>query len=155
MQIGSDFMNMRILQRGLFLALLASVGVQAATPAMTVFKTKTCGCCGKWVEHLTANGFKVTVREVDSTAKYRSQYGVPDRLQSCHTGIVDGYALEGHVPARDILRLLREHPKAKGLAVPGMPMGSPGMEGTRRDPYSVTLFDETGATTVFQKYAGE
>lgn len=124
----------------------------AAPPEMTVYKTATCGCCAKWVDHARANGFKVTVHDVASTAPYRAKFGVPERLLSCHTGVVGGYAIEGHVPAREILRLLRERPRAKGLAVPGMPMGSPGMEGPTSDAYSVLLFEESGHTTVFQKY---
>jgi len=134
------------------LTLVLAAGLQAAEPEMTVFKTKTCGCCGKWVEHVRASGIKVTIKEVASTAEYQKQYGVPDRLQSCHTGIVNGYTVEGHVPAADIQRLLREKPKAKGLAVPGMPMGSPGMEGPRSDAYSVVQFDSAGGTSIYQKY---
>ncbi|MEO8127991.1 MAG: DUF411 domain-containing protein [Bryobacteraceae bacterium] len=134
------------------LALLLSAGLQAAEPEITVFKTKTCGCCGKWVEHVRASGFKVTVKEVASTAEYQKQYGVPERLQSCHTAIVGGYTIEGHVPAADIQRLLKERPKAKGLAVPGMPAGSPGMEGARSDAYSVVKFDAAGAASVYRKY---
>jgi len=127
----------------------------AAAYRMTVYKTTTCGCCGKWVEHARANGFQVTVRDVPSTAEYRRKYGVPEALQSCHTAIVGGYTIEGHVPAADMLRLLKTRPKAAGLAVPGMPMGSPGMEGARRDPYSVVLFDAAGRFSVFRKYAGD
>ena len=140
---------------GGMLALLLAAGVQAAAPEMTVFKTKTCGCCGKWVEHVRANGFKVTVKEVPSTAAYRRQYGVPDRLQSCHTAIVNGYTIEGHVPAAEINRLLRERSKSRGLAVPGMPMGSPGMEGARRDAYSVMRFEHDGAESIYHRYPGK
>lgn len=140
------------MKRKIVLALLLSAGLQAAEPEMTVFKTKTCGCCGKWVEHIRASGFKVTVKEVASTADYQKQYGVPERLQSCHTAIVGGYTIEGHVPAADIQRLLKERPKAKGLAVPGMPAGSPGMEGARSDAYSVVKFDAAGAASVYRKY---
>src|SRR5262245_9592982 len=89
--------------------------LQAAAPyQVNVYKTPTCGCCGKWVEHLKANGFAATVKDVQSTAEYRRQYGVPEQLQSCHTAVVDGYTIEGHVPAADIQRLLKEKPKAKG-----------------------------------------
>ena len=100
--------------------LVGSLGLQAAEPEVKVFKTATCGCCGKWVEHLRANGFKVTVTDVPSTAEFRAKYGVPEKLASCHTGVVDGYALEGHVPAREIKKMLLNHPAGKGLAVPGM-----------------------------------
>lgn len=139
--------------QGLFvLASLLPVSVQAAAPDVTVYKTRTCGCCGKWVEHLRANGFKVTVQEVDSTAAVQQKYGVPEEMRSCHTATVGGYTLEGHVPAADVKRLLAEHPKAKGLAVPGMPMGSPGMEGPRQDAYSVVLFGGSGGASRFQNY---
>src|SRR5437868_12821321 len=125
-------------------ALLVSFQLGAAAPQVSVFKTATCGCCSKWVEHLKANGFAVAVTDVPSTAEYRKKYGVPDALQSCHTAIVNGYSIEGHVPAADIQRLLKSGAKAKGLAVPGMPAGSPGMEGPRRDPFNVMLFDGQG-----------
>lgn len=139
----------------LALALFLATPLLAAPPEMTVYKTKTCGCCDKWVEHMRASGFKVTVNDVPSTAEYRQKYGVPEKLLSCHTAVVDGYSIEGHVPASEILRLLKEKPKAKGLAVPGMPMGSPGMEGSYRDAYSVIRFDEDGSLSVYQKYAAE
>jgi len=137
---------------GIFLIL--STYVEAAGPQVDVFKSRTCSCCSKWVEHLRANGFTVNVKEVDSTAGYQRQYGVPQKLQSCHTAVVEGYVIEGHVPAADIQRLLKTRPAAKGLAVPGMPMGSPGMEGPRRQAYSVLLFNADGGVTVFQQYAG-
>src|SRR3984893_13113708 len=121
-----------------------AVRLIAATPTIQVFKTPTCGCCGNWVEHLRANGVEVAVEDVPDTGAYRRKYGVPEKLLSCHTGVVDGYALEGHVPAAEIHRLLEERPKAKGLAVPGMPMGSPGMEGSVSQAYSVILFDSEG-----------
>jgi len=120
---------------------------------MTVYKTPTCGCCAKWVEHVRAAGIKVKVVEVPSTAAARSSAGIKEKYGSCHTGLINGYAIEGHVPVADIQRLLKEKPKAKGLAVPGMPMGSPGMEGPYKDAYSVLLITEEGST-VFQKYAG-
>ena len=135
--------------------LLVSAQLQAAGPTVTVYKTRTCGCCAKWVDHLRANGFEAVVNDVPSTAEYRKKFGVPDSLTSCHTAVVNGYAIEGHIPAVDIHRLLKEKPKAKGIAVPGMPIGSPGMEGPRRDPYAVYLFDGTGKTTVFQKHPGD
>ena len=136
----------------LAISMLLAVNLQAAQPEVTVFKTRTCGCCGKWVEHLKTNGFNVVVNEVPNTAESRKKYGVPDSLASCHTAVVDGYAVEGHVPAADIQRLLKTRPKATGIAVPAMPMGSPGMEGPRSDPYSVILFKSDGSTSVFQKY---
>jgi hypothetical protein len=143
---------MRILPMVVLLA--CSLPSHAAAP-ITVYKTKTCGCCGKWVEHLKANGFAPVVKDVESTDEYRRKYGVPDQFQSCHTAVVGGYAVEGHVPAAEILRLLKERPKAKGLAVPGMPMGSPGMEGSRREAYSVLLFTAGGGASVYRKYPGD
>jgi hypothetical protein len=127
----------------------------AATPRIQVFKTPTCGCCGSWVKHLQGNGFEVVVKDVPDTGVYRRKYGVPETLLSCHTAIVDGYALEGHVPAAEIHRLLQDRPKAKGLAVPGMPMGSPGMEGSVKQAYSVILFDSEGHTSVYKRYSGQ
>ena len=134
-------------------AFVLCASLQAAAPELSVFKTRTCGCCSKWVEHMKASGFSVKVSEVPSTAEYRTKYGVPDRLQSCHTAVVNGYAIEGHVPAADVHRLLKSRSKVKGLAVPGMPVGSPGMEqGTGAQAYSVVSFDEKGNVSEFQKY---
>jgi hypothetical protein len=133
--------------------LVLCASIQAAEPELSVFKTRTCGCCGKWVEHMKASGFSVKITEVPSTAEYRKKYGVPERLQSCHTAVVNGYAIEGHVPAADVHRLLKSRAKVKGLAVPGMPVGSPGMEqGTGAQAYSVVSFDEKGGVAEFQKY---
>ncbi len=122
----------------------------AESPAITVYKTPTCGCCAKWVDHLKANGFNVTVQDMADLAPIKQQFVVPNDLQSCHTATVDGYTIEGHVPADDIKKLLAEKPKARGLAVPGMPIGSPGMEmGDRKDPYKVILYGEKGQQTVY------
>lgn len=145
-------MSSKAIKLGIALLLSVAAGMSAAPPTLTVYKTKTCGCCGKWVEHMRANGFKVIVNDVESTGEYRRKYGVPEKLQSCHTAVVNGYSIEGHVPAAEIQRLLKEHPKAKGLAVPGMPAGSPGMEGNRQEAYSVVRFDEGGMLSVYQKY---
>jgi len=134
---------------------LAAVPVFAATRTrIDVYKTPGCGCCDQWVEHLKENGFAVNVNEVRDTASMRLKARFPARLASCHTAFVDGYAVEGHVPAADIGRLLKERPKAIGLAVPGMPMGSPGMEGARADPYDVLLVRANGGTEVFRSYPG-
>ena len=149
MKVAMTFQNL------LLSAMLLAGQLRAEVP-IEIYKTKTCGCCAKWVDHLKANGFAPKVTDVPSTAPYRQKYGVPERLQSCHTAVVRGYSVEGHVPAADIQRLLKEKPKAVGIAVPGMPMGSPGMEqGSRRDPYSVILFKADGATSEFQKYTGQ
>lgn len=123
------------------LALLSGMTSPAgAAPAVTVWKAESCGCCGAWVDHMRKAGFPVTVHVVDDVDPVKVRLGVPERLQSCHTAEVDGYVLEGHVPADSVARLLRERPAAKGLAVPGMPQGSPGMETGVKDPYQVVLF---------------
>src|ERR1019366_720416 len=101
---------------------------------------------------MRSNGFDLKVQDVENTAPYRAKYGVPDAMQSCHTAVVEGYAIEGHVPAADIQRLLKERPKAAGLAVPGMVAGSPGMEGPVSQPYSVMLFTADGKSSVYQRY---
>lgn len=129
-------------------ALVPILPASAAGPRVTVFKNPSCGCCTAWVDHLKANGLSVTVTEVPDTAGPRKLAGIPERLGSCHTARVGGYAIEGHVPAADILRLLSERPDAIGLAVPGMPAGSPGMEvpGGHVDRYEVLLIDRKGGT---------
>ncbi len=122
---------------------VAMSGLPAAAAEMTVYKTLSCGCCTKWVDHLEENGFEVTVHSVDDLSPVKSRLGVPQTLQSCHTAEIDGYVIEGHVPAEDIRRLLDERPDATGIAVPGMPVGSPGMEyGDRKDAYDVILFGD-------------
>lgn len=104
------------------------------------------------MDHLRANGFRVKPIPVNDTGVIRRRHGIPDRLGGCHTAVVDGYALEGHVPAREIKRLLAERPKAKGLSVPGMPAGSPGMPSDKPQPYDVLLVKPDGTTTIFQSY---
>ncbi|UUX96667.1 DUF411 domain-containing protein [Aquabacterium sp. J223] len=120
-----------------------------------VWKSPTCGCCKEWVTHLEASGFRVKVHDVGNTAM-RAKLRIPARLGSCHTALVAGYAIEGHVPAQHVLRLLRERPRAVGLAVAGMPVGSPGMDGPdygdSRDPYDVLLVTADGGTRVFSSY---
>jgi hypothetical protein len=123
---------------------------QAPKPVpVTVYKSPTCGCCGKWVELMRAAGFDVTVSDMPDIAPMKDKQGVPTALRSCHTALVGGYAIEGHVPVDLIKKLLKEKPNAAGLAVPGMPMGSPGMEGDTKDTYNVVLFDKTGKTSVY------
>lgn len=113
--------------------------------AVTVYKSPTCGCCGDWVKHMRANGFQVEAHDVNDVSPMRRRYGVPGSLASCHTAVVGGYAIEGHVPAADIKRLLRERPKVVGLAVPGMVIGSPGMEQGAPQPYETLAFDAQGS----------
>jgi len=114
-----------------------------------VYKSPTCGCCGKWVEHLRAAGFVVEATNVADVNRYKLEYGVPRQLGSCHTATVGGYVVEGHVPAEDIIRLLNEKPDIVGIAVPGMPLGSPGMEAPNPERYETIAFDAAGNTTVF------
>ena len=116
---------------------------------VTVYKNPRCVCCTKWVEHLRANGFDVTVVDASDLAQVKGRYGIPSELAACHTAIVDGYVVEGHVPADVIQRLLKERPAVAGIAVPGMPVGSPGMEGPYREPYDVLTFDRDGATRIY------
>lgn len=131
------------------LALLACAG-NAAAATLAVTKTATCGCCAKWVEQMKKAGFNVTVRNVEDVSPTAHRLKVPDRLRSCHTSEIGGYAIEGHVPVADIKRLLAERPKAAGIAVAGMVMGSPGMEhGDHRQAYQTILFDKAGNTKVF------
>ncbi len=146
----------------LFGALILPAFDLYAKPALVpveVWKSPTCGCCKDWVAHLEANGFAATIHMVDEGAKaaQRSKLGMPERLGSCHTALVGGYVLEGHVPARDIRRLLNERPRALGLAVPGMPVGSPGMDGPafggQTVPYKVLLVQRDGSAGVFHAYA--
>ena len=153
----------RLVRRRLLLAtgalgLLAWTGARAAAPAamlVEVWKGPSCGCCKDWIKHLEANGFKVKAHDTGNTDA-RARLGVPLQYGSCHTAQVGGYAVEGHVPARDIRRLLKERPNAIGIAVPGMPIGSPGMDGPehgpRRDPYDVLLVRKDGSATPFQTY---
>lgn len=137
-------------------SLLATAGLKAqAKPLVEVWKDPNCGCCGDWITHLEGNGFSVRIHDVGNTAA-RKRLGIPEKLGSCHTALVGGYAIEGHVPAREIHRLLKEKPQAIGLTVPGMPVGSPGMDGPayggRLDPYDVLLITKDGSTRSYQSY---
>jgi hypothetical protein len=134
--------------------LAAPLLATTAAPVIEVYKSASCGCCTGWVDHLKASGFAVNVQNVANPSEYREKYGMPDALGSCHTGMVQGYAIEGHVPGSEIKRLLAEKPRAKGLAVPSMPMGSPGMEGPRNDPYDVLLVQTDGRTSTYKHYSG-
>ena len=132
------------------LTLVAAGGCRNAAPdapTIQVFKTATCGCCTQWIDHLEAAGFEVKAKDLPDLTQLKSENGVPAELASCHTALVDGYVLEGHVPAADIERLLAERPAVAGLAVPDMPLGSPGMEHpdpSRHQPYNVMSFGKDG-----------
>ena len=126
-----------------------------AMPSIQVVKSPSCGCCGLWVDHLREHRFAVTTRDVSDVSPFKQQAGITPGLASCHTAFVDGYVIEGHVPAEDIRRLLQERPDAIGLTVPGMPIGSPGMEieGRVADAYDVLLLHRDGSTSVFSHHA--
>ena len=118
---------------------------------VTVYKAASCGCCGKWVDYLRANGFEVKVVDMDDLSEIKSASGVPRSLQTCHTAVVEGYVVEGHVPVDALRKLLHDRPKVAGIAVPGMPVGSPGMDGSPAQHYDVIAWDKTGKTSVFAK----
>lgn len=125
-----------------------------ARPSIKVYKDASCGCCTTWVDRLKEAGFKTSVDDSQDMAAIKAKYGLPEDLTSCHTGVVAGYAIEGHVPAADIKRLLKEKPKALGIAVPGMPVNSPGMEvpGQPDEAYTVWLFAKDGTRAPFAKH---
>jgi hypothetical protein len=144
---------------GALFALVLTTG--AATPSdtptlgktmITVYKDPSCGCCKNWIDHLIKHGYGVDAKDTPAMAEVKRTLGVPDALTACHTAVVNGYLIEGHVPAADIARLLKQKPKVAGLAVPGMPAGSPGMEGPTRQHYQVLSFDKNGKTKVFASY---
>ena len=146
----------------LALGLVAAAGLQTfsaqrSAGTITVQRDPGCGCCLKWVAHLEAAGFKTTVTESPEMAAIKKSKGVPDAARSCHTGTIDGYVVEGHVPADDIKRMLKERPAIVGIGVPGMPAGSPGMEVASGlvQPFDVLAFDKAGRVTVFASHAGK
>lgn len=123
-------------------------------PLMTIYKSETCLCCEKWVDHVKAAGFKTSVHNRDPMEPLKDELAIPRHVRSCHTALVGGYLIEGHVPAADIKRMLKEQPKLMGLAVPGMPVGTPGMDqpGIPAEPYHVVAFQKAGTTSVYAKY---
>ena len=127
-------------------------GATVTRPPVTVYKDPSCGCCKKWVEHMQSSGFTVTAIDRADMDALKDHYGVPSTVRSCHTAIVGNYVVEGHVPAADVDRLLKEQPKVTGLSVPGMVTGSPGMEGFLSKSYVVVAFQKTGATTPFASH---
>lgn len=134
---------------GLGAVAVAALERPASGQEVTVYKSATCGCCSLWIDHLRANGFDVKAVDVDDVRPIMAEHGVPVALGSCHTATVDGYVVEGHVPADVIHRMLEERPAIAGIAVPGMPIGSPGMEGPNPQPYNVVAFDRAGNMTVY------
>ena len=139
------------------LVLAAIPAAACARPAkaaeLNIYKSPACGCCGAWVDHVKASGIKAVVHEMEDVTPMAMKLGVPDELRSCHTAAISGYFIEGHVPAADIRKLLAERPKARGIAVPGMPIGSPGMEqGDRRHAYDTRLVMHDGSSQVYVKH---
>jgi hypothetical protein len=135
------------------LVIAAAAFVDAAD--LDVYRSEDCSCCGKWAQYLKKNGFKVRLHNMspDRLDKIKTEARIPEKYASCHTAKIEGYVIEGHVPAEDIKRLLSERPKAIGLSVPGMPIGAPGMEvGKKQDPYEVLLLKEDGSTEVYSKH---
>ena len=147
-------MRLRPLLLAIVLAASSTTAIAAALPVVAVYKTPWCGCCKLWVEHLRKAGFTVEVHDVEDLDAEKDRMGVPADKRSCHTAEVAGYYVEGHVPATDIKRLLKDKPKAEGLVLPGMPMGSPGMEmpDGRTQPFTVELVDAKGQATVFARH---
>ncbi len=127
----------------------------AAQPVVDVFKSASCGCCAAWIRHLESHGFQVKAHNVDNPSDYREKFGIPPRFGSCHSAKVGPYAIEGHVPASQIKRLIASGVKARGLAVPAMPRGSPGMEGEHSDAFDVLLIQSDGRASVYQHYRGK
>lgn len=137
----------------LSLTIVPSLGLAWAAEQIVVFKSSSCQCCNKWIEHLRQSGFEVRASNIEAMGAVKARFGVPSKLRSCHTAEIGGYVIEGHVTAADVLRLLRERPKVTGLAVPGMPRGSPGMEGARKQPYPVVNFTrDDGASAIFANH---
>jgi len=134
----------------LFAALFAPAAMAAS--AFDVYSDPSCGCCGAWVDYMRAQGYTVTVHQDQPMAAVKARLGVPPGAMSCHTALIDGYVIEGHVPVEDIRRLLAERPNARGLAAPGMPMGSPGMEMGAPERYDVVLIGRDGSTRVFASH---
>ncbi len=145
-------MTLRTLVLSTAISLLSASAALSAT--VSVFKDAGCGCCGGWIAHMRTNGFTVTAADIspDRMDVVKSGAGITSDTASCHTALVDGYVVEGHVPASDVQRLLAERPDAVGLAAPGMPSGSPGMEGAGSEPYDVLLIHKDGRTEVFASH---
>ena len=139
---------------GLVFGAAVVVAAQQAKPSVEVYKDPSCGCCSKWIDHLQANGFTVKTTNRSDLSELKKKHGVPQKVQSCHMALVDGYVVEGHVPAEDVKRLLKQRPAVVGIAVPGMPIGSPGMEvaGMKMQPFDVLAFDKSGQTRVYASH---
>lgn len=142
---------------GLSLLPLKLLSANAPKASIEIWKSPTCGCCNDWLNHMTTNGFVIGKVHDNGNDAARKKFGINNEFGSCHTALIDGYVFEGHVPAKDVERVLKEKPYILGLAVPGMPIGSPGMDGPeykgRRDPYSVIAIQKNGQTKVYRRYS--
>ena len=147
-------MRFRLRPAALLGALLFFAGAAASEAPLTVkvYKSPTCGCCNAWIDHLKAQGFTVKAENRRDMERIKAENGIPTELRSCHTGFVGGYFVEGHVPAADLKRLLKEKPHVAGLSVPGMPIGSPGMEGPNPEPYAVFAVEHGGGTRIWASH---
>jgi hypothetical protein len=145
---------MKLIAAFAVLLLMLAPGARAVqtAPTVVVYKTPTCGCCAKWVDHMKAAGFRTVTHDVDDLAPHKARLGVPFGMGSCHTAEVNGYLVEGHVPAADVRRLLTETPRAKGLVAPGMPASAPGMDQPGKIPYEVFLVRRDGSTVVYARH---
>lgn len=158
--VPSHWSHLKAFGVGVVLALLGIGGylyfgpsASADLPTVTVYKSPSCNCCAKWITHMREQGFPVEIESKFNVKPVKKQVGVPGELAACHTAVVGNYVVEGHVPAEDVKQLLRTKPDVRGLSVPGMPVGSPGMErGNRVEPYEVLTFTPAGDTTVFAQY---
>jgi hypothetical protein len=147
----------RVLFLGVAAATLTQGCALAQTREITIYKTPYCDCCGGWVDHLKRAGFNTSVVMMEDLTPIRTRFNIPFELTSCHTGVIAGYAVEGHVPAQDVERLLKERPEAIGILVPGMPIGSPGMEiaGAPNEAFETLLLEKSGKTRVFARHAAK
>lgn len=141
-----------LIAAGVMLFSPTRINADTTLPTVTVYKSPTCGCCKKWVKHLESSGFVVESKNLNNLRTIKEQLGIAPQFQSCHTAKIGNYVVEGHVPAEDIKRMLAEKPEIHGLAVPGMPMGSPGMEGSRKDEYDVLAIQNDGSHSIYNSH---
>ncbi|MCD2449008.1 DUF411 domain-containing protein [Methylicorpusculum oleiharenae] len=149
-------MNRKLLALVMPLSIIFQSAIAENTKEILVYRSPTCSCCGKWLEHLKQNNFEVKDIVTEDMDQVKAKLGVPKQLASCHTAVIDGYVVEGHVPAADIEKMLKDKPRIAGISVPGMPMGTPGMEmGGRKDPYQVISFDKDNNQQIYNSYENE
>ncbi len=145
-------MKLRLSSVLLISALASASALAQSLPKLEVYKSPHCGCCGKWIDHMKSNGFKVEIHDVEDVPGNRKKLGMPEKFASCHTAKIGAYLVEGHVPAADVKQMLKEKPKALGIAVPSMPAGSPGMDIPNSPPYETLLVQSDGSSKVFAKH---